>query len=351
MAADHARTRGAVLALAAAALFGASTPAVKWLLGDASPWVVAGLLYLASGVGLALFALVRAARGGAAAEAPLARRDLPRLALAVVSGGAVGPVLLMTGLAAMPAASAALLLNLESVLTLAIAWTVFRENVDRRIFVGAVAIVAGGVVLSWSGVGFAWGSLAIAGACLAWAIDNNLTRTLSGSDPVQIAAVKGIAAGLANVALASALGAAWPPLAALPALAAVGVLGYGVSLVLFILALRHVGAARTGAYFAAAPFVGAVLAISALGEPLTAQLVIAGALMAFGVWLHLTERHEHDHAHEPQTHAHRHVHDAHHQHAHGAADPPGEPHSHAHAHGRLVHRHPHYPDLHHGHAH
>jgi hypothetical protein len=129
------------------------------------------------------------------------------------------------------------------------------------------------------------------------------------------------------------------------------VLGYGVSLVLFILALRHVGAARTGAYFAAAPFVGAALAIAVLGEGVTVQLVIAGALMALGVWLHLTERHEHDHAHEPLVHAHRHAHDAHHQHAHNAADPPGEPHSHAHAHGRLVHRHPHYPDLHHGHAH
>jgi drug/metabolite transporter (DMT)-like permease len=352
--ADHP-LRGAVLALVAAVLFGASTPAAKVLLGDASPWLVAGLLSLASGIVLTLFALARAARGAARAEAPLERRDLPRLALVVLCGGAIGPALLMAGLAVSPAASTALLLNLESVLTLAIAWTVFRENVDGRIFLGATAIVAGAVVLSWRGTGadwgIDWGAVAVAGACLAWAIDNNLTRTLAGSDPVQIAAVKGVAAGLANVAIAGALGAAWPPAASLPAIATVGVLGYGVSLVLFILALRHVGAARTGAYFAAAPFVGAVLAVAALGEPVTWPLLAAGALMAFGVWLHLTERHEHDHVHEPLVHAHRHAHDTHHQHAHEAGDPQGEPHSHVHAHGRVAHRHPHFPDLHHDHVH
>ncbi|HQT54396.1 MAG TPA: EamA family transporter, partial [Phenylobacterium sp.] len=251
------------------------------------------------------------------------------------------------------ASTSALLLNLEGLATMAIAWIVFRENVDRRLLLGAAAILAGAVVLSWQGgpTGLGLGALAIAGACLAWGIDNNLTRKLSAADPVQIALIKGLVAGAVNLTLALALGAQMPPLTATLAAGLVGLLGYGVSLVMFVLALRHLGAARTGAYFSTAPFIGAGLAIAMFGEPITMQLLVASALMIVGVVLHLMEAHEHPHTHEALDHEHRHVHDAHHQHDHAPGDPPGEPHSHPHRHTPLTHTHPHYPDLHHRHGH
>lgn len=345
------RSSGAVLGLASAALFGISTPLAKQLLGVVDPWLLAGLLYLGAGVGLCLMRALQFA--SARSEAPLRTADLPWLAGAVGAGGIVGPVLLMAGLAATPSSSAALLLNLEGLATMAIAWMVFRENVDRRILVGAAAILAGAVVLSWQGAaaGLGLGALAIAGACIAWGIDNNLTRKISGADPVSITMIKGLVAGSVNLGLAFALGAKLPPMTVLLGAGIVGFFGYGVSLVLFVLALRKVGAARTGAYFSTAPFIGAGVGIALLAEPITIQLAIAGALMACGIYLHVVERHEHEHAHEPLEHEHLHSHDDHHQHEHASDDPAGEPHSHWHRHAPLVHRHPHFPDLHHGHAH
>jgi drug/metabolite transporter (DMT)-like permease len=345
---------GVPLALLSAALFGASTPLAKLLLGDGiSPWLLAGLLYLGSGLGLGLVRLTRRASGRAPAEAPLRRADLPWLALVVLSGGAVGPALLMLGLAMTPAATASLLLNLEGLATMALAWLMFRETVDRRLLAGAAAILAGAAILSWRGGpgGLGWGAAAIAGACLAWGLDNNLTRRLSAADPAQIAMIKGLAAGLANLFLALAAGAALPSPALIGGAALIGFFGYGISLVLFVLGLRHLGAARTGAYFSTAPFIGAVLAIPIFAEPVTAPLLLAGVLMALGVALHLAEAHEHEHAHEALEHEHRHTHDAHHRHAHAPDDPAGEPHAHRHVHLPLVHKHPHYPDLHHRHAH
>ena len=233
-----------------------------------------------------------------------------------------------------------------------IAWLIFRENVDRRLLLGAFAILAGAVLLSWQGrVLFDWGAVLIAAACLSWGIDNNLTRKLSSADPVQIAMLKGLVAGTVNLTLALAKGAAMPAAGTVLVAAVVGFFGYGVSLALFVLGLRHLGTARTGAYFSLAPFIGALLALALLDEPLTLRLVIGGGLMAVGLWLHLTERHEHEHAHEIMEHEHRHTHDEHHQHTHGPDDPSGVPHSHPHRHGPLVPRHPHYPDLHHRHDH
>jgi drug/metabolite transporter (DMT)-like permease len=343
---------GVPLALLAALLFGASTPLAKLLLGRVDPWLMAGLLYLGAGLGLASLHLARRALRLPAMEAPLRRTDLPWLAAVVVAGGMVGPVLLMLGLARIDAASASLLLNLEGLATIGIAWLLMRENVDRRLLLGAFAILAGAALLSWQGrAALDWGALLIAGACLAWGIDNNLTRRLSSADPVQITMIKGLVAGSANLTLALAQGATLPDAGTLLAAGVVGVFSYGVSLVLYVLGLRHLGTARTGAYFALAPFVGAALAVVLLAEPPSPRLLIAGGLMALGLWLHLAERHEHAHAHEPLDHEHRHVHDEHHQHAHGPDDPPGEPHSHRHRHPRLTHRHPHYPDLHHRHGH
>jgi drug/metabolite transporter (DMT)-like permease len=210
----------------------------------------------------------------------------------------------------------------------------------------------GAVVLSWQGqASLQWGAILIAGACVCWGIDNNLTRKLSSADPVQIAMFKGLVAGTINLIIATLNGSALPPAGIVVAAGVIGLLGYGVSLALFILALRHLGTARTGAYFSLAPFVGAVLAVLILGEPISVTLLIAGGLMGFGLWLHLSERHDHDHVHEAMEHEHRHSHDEHHQHEHGPGDPAGEPHSHWHRHAPLVHRHPHYPDLHHRHDH
>ncbi len=352
MARDFA-SAGPVLGLASAALFGASTPLAKLLLGEVDPWLLAGLLYLGSGIGLGIVHLSRQFLRIEPPEAPLRRADLPRLAAVVLAGGVIGPLLLMLGLSVTPASSAALLLNVEGLATMGIAWAVFHENADRRIVLGALSILAGAVLLSWQGAagGVGWGALAIVGACLAWGIDNNLTRKLSAADPVQIAMLKGLVAGAVNLVLALWHGASLPPAGPLLGAGVVGFFGYGVSLVLFVLALRHLGAARTGVYFSMAPFIGAVLALGLFSEPLTVRLALAAALMGLGLYLHLAEHHEHEHDHEELTHEHVHVHDAHHQHEHGPGVAPGEPHVHVHRHAPMVHRHPHYPDLHHRHTH
>jgi len=236
---------------------------------------------------------------------------------------------------------------------MAIAWLWFRENVDRRLLTGAFAILTGAIVLSWQGgsIGVGPGALAIAGACIAWGLDNNLTRNLSSADPVQIAMIKGLAAGAVNFGLAVAQGAALPGSFALTGAAAIGFMGYGVSLVLFVLELPHLGTAKTGAYFSVAPFFGEALGVSLLDEPITPQLLGATTLMAIGLYLHLAERHDHEHTHRALEHEHGHVHDEHHQHVHTPADPSGEPHAHQHQHAPMAHRHPHYPDLHHRHGH
>jgi drug/metabolite transporter (DMT)-like permease len=344
--------RAALLALVSAALFGASTPLAKQLLAVTHPVVVAGLLYVGSGVGLLALWL---ARGGAKAGTGLGRGDWPWLAAAIVLGGAVAPVLLMLGLQRTPASEASLLLNLESVLTAVFAWVAFREATDRRIVLGMLLIVVGGAVLAWQPGGTAregpWGAALIAGACLCWALDNNLTRVVSGGDALFIAGLKGAAAGGANLALAVAVEAPLPEPRIVLVSMLVGLVGYGVSLVLFVVALRELGTARTGAYFSTAPFIGAAVAILGFGEPVSASLWIAGALMAAGVYLHLTERHEHEHTHEPIAHTHWHAHDEHHQHAHDFPWDPRRPHGHAHEHPVLTHTHPHYPDIHHRHRH
>jgi drug/metabolite transporter (DMT)-like permease len=344
---------GIAFALVSAALFGASTPLAKALLGDVSPWLLAGLLYLGSGFGLGMARSLRRLHGGVPTEASLTRADLPWLATVVLAGGVVGPVLLMFGLGTTPASAAALLLNMEGVFTLGIAWVVFRENVDLRIGLGALAILAGALLLSWPGgaSGLSWGALAVAGACLAWAIDNNLTRKLSSADPLQVAIIKGSVAGIVNVVLAFGLGAVLPPAGALLGAALVGFFGYGISLVLFVLALRHLGAARTGAYFSLAPFAGALVAIIGFGEPVTVPFAAAAVLMGIGLYLHIVERHVHLHAHEPIEHEHGHTHDEHHEHEHAIKPATNERHVHYHRHATLVHRHPHYPELHHRHSH
>lgn len=342
-----------LVALAAAVAFGLSTPLAKLLLGDISPWMLAGLLYLGSGLGLSVVMLVRKLLGVSVNEAGVTRADLPWLSGTILFGGILGPILLLFGLNLTDAASASLLLNLEAVFTLLLAWIVFREHVDSRLFVGAVAIVAGALLLSWQGdIGKgSWGIILIALACLSWGFDNNLTRKISAVDPFVLAAIKGVCAGSINMGLAFAMGAKLPGLLSIAGAMSLGFVSYGLGLVLFIVALRYLGTARTGAYYGTAPFIGALASAILLSTPLTGSMLIAGLLMALGAWLHLSERHGHDHSHDEMDHNHRHNHDQHHTHVHGPDDPVGEPHAHPHRHKPMTHSHAHYPDLHHRHRH
>ncbi|HMW57015.1 MAG TPA: DMT family transporter [Accumulibacter sp.] len=346
-----APTKSIQFALAAAALFGASTPLAKALLGQVSPWLLAGLLYLGSGIGLIFIRVIRD-RGWT--KSGMALHEWPWFLGAILFGGLLGPLALMFGLSHTTGSVASLLLNLEAVLTAVLAWVYFREHADYRIVLGMVAIVAGGVLLSWeAGVGqtTSWvGPVAVAAACLCWAIDNNLTRRVSASDAIFIASIKGLVAGSVNTVLALAIGASMPEPATVATAMLVGLLGYGLSLILFVLALRGLGTSRTGAYFSTAPFIGAAISISLLGEQPSLFFWIAAVVMGIGVWLHLTESHVHDHTHEPLAHHHRHVHDEHHQHEHGADDG-GEAHAHWHVHQPISHKHPHFPDIHHRHQH
>lgn len=350
----HRFPTGVPASLVAALSFGAAAPLAKLLLERIDPWMLAALLYLGSGLGLAAW---RRMRGLPPVRLPAG--EWRWLAAAVLAGGVAGPVLLMAGLRGLPASQASLLLHAEAVLTALLAWCVFRENVDRRVALGMVAIVAGGVLLAWpSGTGTGPAAAApaalVVAACLAWAIDNNLTRKVSLADASWLAMVKGLAAGSTNLVLAFATGADWPAAPAAGAAMLLGLFSYGISLVLFVHGLRALGTARTGAYFSVAPFFGALLAVFLLGEAADARLLLAAALMAIGVVLHLTERHEHAHAHDALDHEHEHVHgegDEHHDHLHEPPVPPGTRHRHPHHHVPLVHTHPHYPDAHHRHGH
>jgi len=342
------RQPGVLAALGAALLFGAGTPLAKLLLDTISPWLLAGLLYLGSGLGLTVYRYLTRAPA-----VKLPRHETPWFAGAILVGGVVGPVLLMLGLTRMPASGVSLLLNAEGVFTALLAWFVFKENFDRRIAFGMLAIVTGAIVLSWNGEArFAkmLPTLSILGACFAWGIDNNFTRKVSLSDATWLASIKGLVAGTVNLVIALLIGMAWPPLSNVLSAMMVGLLAYGVSLSLFVLALRHLGTARTGAYFSVAPFFGALLAVL-MGEAVTMPLLAAGVLMAIGTWLHLTERHKHKHTHEEMMHDHEHVHDEHHQHAHDNPIAPGTKHRHSHRHVPLTHVHLHFPDVHHRHRH
>ena len=285
------RTRGIAAALLAALTFGLTVPLAKAWFGGVGPWLLAGLLYLGSGIGLSVWALLR----GRPWSVP--RHDLPWLAGSVLAGGIVAPVLLLLGLRDVPASTASLLLTCEGLFTSLLAWIAFREHYDRRIVLGFLAIAGGAVTLA-----LVPGSpqstplvpaVLILVACLAWGVDNNLTRVIALADPIQIAAAKGLVAGLTNTVLAVTLGAEPPTLAGAVTAGSVGFVGYGLSLVLFVYALRGLGTSRTSAYFSVAPFVGALVAVVFLDEPFTVAFMFAGALMGWGVWLHVTERHLH----------------------------------------------------------
>jgi drug/metabolite transporter (DMT)-like permease len=342
--------RGAIYGLLAAALFGLSAPIAKHLLGEVSPQILAGLLYLGAGVGLSAW---RAARPSAQ-EAPLNRRDLPALLGVIVAGGVLGPLLMLVGLARVSAVVGSLLLNLEGPLTMLLAVVLFREHLGRHGVAAATFILGGAALLKAQTSGGSVdgrGMLAVALACLAWAIDNNLTQRLSLRDPFAIVRIKALAAGSFNLALGILLGGQLPGWRIIAGALLLGLLSYGASVVLDAYALRLVGAAREAAYFATAPFVGALAATFIVGEKLRVIDIAAMFSMAAGVVALLLERHSHRHEHDVIDHEHAHVHDEHHQHHHLPENPLGEPHTHSHRHAPLVHDHPHLPDVHHRHRH
>lgn len=343
-------TGGVLLGLAAAASFGAGTPFAKRLLDDARPQLLAGLLYAGAFVALAA---TRPARDHAR-EARLRRADLPRLAGLTIAGGIAAPLLLLAGLDRVQGTTAALLLNLEGPFTLALGVAVFAEHLGRRPALGAACIFGGAGVLAAGGGAAApdaVGVACIAAACLLWACDNNLTQSLTLRDPFDIVTVKAGVAAAVNVSIALARGDAVPAAGVLAGALALGAVSYGASVVLDAYALRALGAAREAAIFATAPFAGALLALPVLGESLGGREVLAGAAMAAGVGLLLTEAHDHLHAHAALVHDHRHDHDEHHRHDHPPGVDPAGPHAHPHRHDTLVHAHPHVSDVHHRHRH
>lgn len=347
---------GPVFALAAAASFGGTTAAAKALLGEVQPFMLAGLLYLGAGIGLTVVILGRRVlQTRSRPRISISRMDLPWLAGAVFAGGILAPLMLMWGLQRTPASTVSLLLNLEGVLTVLIAWFIFKENMGSRILLGMIAIVIGAAILSITHGGGPdqglIGRVAVIGACLGWAIDNNLTRRISAGDPSVIAGIKGLVAGAINVSIASALGQSLPGAGIFALSGLVGFIGYGASLVLFVLALRDIGAARTGVLFSTGPFIGAVAAILILGEQARPILIPASILMGLGLWLQLGEKHHHEHIHDRIEHAHSHSHDDHHDHDHDGLSITNKRHHHLHVHDEETHSHNHYPDIHHRHDH
>lgn len=346
---------GVAAAVSAAVLFGLSVPIAKWLLGRVEPLPLAGLLYLGSGLGLAVVALVRRelSSGKWPSEASLTREDLPWLGATVAAGGMAGPILMMWGLSLTPGSIGSLLLNSEVILTALLAGLLFHEAVGGMTWAALVFMTGGGVLLSWMpGIGLTLplGSLLVVAACAMWGLDTNITRHLSGKDPLILAMVKGLTAGSVTLILAWLTKSAWPSGGVVPGVMVMGALCYGMSLVLFIHALRHLGAARAGIVFGVAPFIGAACAVAFWGEPVTLTLIGAALLMGLGTWLVFKEEHNHEHTHDELHHEHRHIHDEHHRHHHPAGEA-DRPHSHPHVHSHVIHAHPHMPDLHHRHGH
>ncbi|HVO78342.1 MAG TPA: EamA family transporter [Methanomassiliicoccales archaeon] len=336
-----------------AALFGISPPIAKVLVGETPPVALAGLLYIGAFLGLFMFTIgTRALLHRKNQEASLMRHDAPWLAGAIITGGILAPISLMMGLALTSGFAASLLVNLEGVMTAVIAVIAFREFAGPRLWLAMSLMTIAGVFLSWNpnqGTINPLGPLLIVFAMFCWGVDNNLTRQISSKDPVMIAEVKGLIAGSTSLAIAVLLGSTITVDASILFALLLGALSYGVSLVLFVKALDGLGSSRTAAFFSFGPFVGAVVSVLFLGDAMTGLIVLAAALMFFGVLLVATERHAHSHRHEAVTHTHEHERDLHHEHEH--PDGKDGPHVHEHVHPPIVHSHVHWPDREHRHEH
>lgn len=335
-------------------MFGAGAPFSKLLLGGVQPLLLAALLYLGCGLGVLAFKLFSLLfRKSRVREASLKKKDIPWLIGVVLAGGVAAPIILMFSLQATPASTASLLLNFEAVSTALIAALIFKEALGKRVWIAVSLITAACVVLTLDvsgGWGLSLGMLGILGACVLWGLDNNLTRNISSKDPLVITIVKGFGAGLVSLVLALVTGASFPGLVHTALALLLGAFSYGISIVLFIYAMRHLGAARAGAFFGTAPFIGSLISIFIFAEVPTLQFIISLPVMLIGAALILSEKHGHTHIHGMQVHEHRHRHDdLHHLHAH--TDGFQGEHSHPHEHDEMAHSHPHYPDAHHRHGH
>ncbi len=338
---------GVTRCLMAAVLFGASAPAASELAGEMSALVLAGLLYLGAGLAV-LPSVVRRPPTLVALQ-----RDWRPASLAVIAGGAVGPALLVAGLARTSAASASILLNLELAATVLLAATFFREQLGPKVIAGASLVTAAGVILVWEpGAELSIGALLIAGACVAWGIDNGVTAKIDQLGPEHVVFLKGLVAGGANLALGLAFADSAVSVDVDQVLIAlvIGALGYGASIVLWVKGARDLGAARGQVIFATAPFIGALIAWMVLGESVRLVQLVAVGLAAFGVAVSMESGHEHEHEHDDLEHEHEHTHDdGHHDHRHeGQVE--GR-HTHVHRHRAMAHAHAHVPDLHHRHTH
>ncbi len=336
-----------------ASLFGVSVPFAKVLVGDISPLVLAGLLYLGAFAGLSFYAMARRMIVPDKKTVPLVRKDVPWLAGAILSGGILGPISLMMGLTLVSGFSASLLLNLEGLATVLIAVIIFRENAGKRLWIALACMTIAGIFLAWNPTQSAFtiaGPLLIVFAMVCWGIDNNLTRNISEKDPIQITQIKGLVAGATSISIALLLGIRISLDLSLIFALILGSFSYGISLVFFVKALKGLGSSRAGTFFSFAPFIGAVTSLFLLHEWIGWTMLPAVVLMLFGIWLIGSEKHSHFHVHKSITHTHSHVHtDLHHIHDHiGRIH---EPHSHEHTHDETSHAHVHYPDTHHRHEH
>lgn len=346
-------------ALLAALLFGASAPLSKILLGDIEPIPLAAFLYIGSGIGLLLFQVLdRVIRKSNNVEAPLTRKDVPWLVGAVLFGGVTAPILLMSSLRITPASTSSLLLNFEGVATTVIAVFVFKESIGKRVWIAVLLITSASILLSWdfsNKWGFSIGALGIILACFCWGIDNNFTRNISSKNPFSIVTIKGFGAGFFSLFLAIVLGNTIPGIKIILAAMLLGCFSYGVSIVLFVLALRNMGSARTSALFGTAPFIGAILSFLLYSDKPNSMFIAALPIMIIGTILLLKEEHSHKHLHQLLVHEHKHTHtDGHHTHTHTHEDgsiKEGFYHSHVHIHEEMEHEHPHMPDIHHRHEH
>jgi drug/metabolite transporter (DMT)-like permease len=343
-----------IQAFIAALLFGASAPLAKLLLGEVEPIPLAAFLYLGSGIGLLVIKICqRINRRSAGQEAQIKKYDFLWLAGAILAGGVAAPVTMLFSLQKTPAATASLLLNFEGVATTLIAALAFKESISRRAWWAIALITLSGILLSINrnaSRGLSLGALGIMAACIFWGIDNNFTRNISAKDPLMIVTLKGLVAGSFSLGMAIILGHQLPALGVILGAMILGSLSYGLSIVLFIHAMRGLGAARTSALFGTAPLAGMILSFLLFREFPNWMFMTAFPLMVIGTLFLLSEEHEHLHIHEDTIHEHAHVHDdGHHEHDHEGEY--AQKHSHLHKHDESAHEHHHMPDLHHRHRH
>lgn len=354
---DKSKVYPMIQALLAALLFGASAPLSKILLGSIEPVPLASFLYIGSGTGLLLIQVLnRIVRKNINVEASLTQKDVPWLIGAILFGGVIAPIILMYSLRITPASTSSMLLNFEGVATTIIAAVFFKESIGKKVWIAVLLITSASILLSWdfsNKWGLSIGALGIIFACLCWGIDNNFTRNISSKNPFSIVAIKGLAAGLFSLFLSIMLGSSIPPFKVILSAMFLGCFSYGFSIVLFVLAMRNMGSARTSAFFGTAPFIGTILSFLLYNEKPNVFFIAALPVMIIGAVLLLREEHSHRHLHEYTVHEHKHIHiDSHHYHTH-EDDMAQEDisHSHIHTHEAMEHEHSHMPDIYHRHKH